>query len=107
MALNMRFIPNRQLSDSDMAIDTFSERHCLLQNKRTDLVKTVVFLPVPPEIFKNTEERIQIEMAILKAHGEKPASISCSLADEILREAVGMPDMPQDGKRGIELIELP
>lgn len=73
----------------------------LLQNERIDTVLTLVYVPVPPEIFKNTEERIQMEMAILKAHGEDPGNVICIVADEILREAVGTPQMPQDGKGGI------
>lgn len=57
----------------------------LLKNERIDAVKMLVHVPVPPEIFKETKERIRMEMEILRAHGENPANVTCIVADEILQ----------------------
>jgi len=71
-------------------------RKRLLQHERIDLYKTLVFAPVPPEILKETKERINMEMAILKAHSENPATVSCTVADELLQNGAKPPRMPQD-----------
>lgn len=59
----------------------------LLQNERIDTTHTMMQVPVPSEIFKETKERIQMEMAILRAHGERPGNVNCIIADEILQSA--------------------
>jgi len=59
----------------------------LLKNERIDVAHTMMHVPVPSEIFKDTEERIRIEMAILKAHGEDPSTVCCIVSDEILQNA--------------------
>lgn len=59
-----------------------------LKEERIDSVAMLVFFPVPPEIFKETEEQIHMEMAILKAHGHNPATVACTVADKILRKGV-------------------
>ena len=57
------------------------------KNERIDTVAMLVYFPVPPRIFKETEKRIHMEMAILEMRGENPATVTCIIADEILRNA--------------------
>lgn len=75
----------------------------LLQNERIDTAHTMLGMWAPPEILKETEERIHMEMAILKAHGEDPNTVNCIIADEILQSAPESPRMPQVERGGIEL----
>jgi len=55
-----------------------------LKEERIDSVTMLVYFPVPPRIFKETEKRIHIEMAILEMRGENPATVTCIIADKIL-----------------------
>ncbi len=52
--------------------------------ERIDQFPSIVFVPVPVEVMKATENRIQDEMEILRNAGENPAHISAYEADKIL-----------------------
>ena len=51
---------------------------------RLDLCRPLVFVPVPEDVFKATEDRIHTEQQILSKAGKDPVNVNSGVVDRIL-----------------------
>ena len=51
---------------------------------RLDFRKSLVFVPVPEDVLKATEDRIHMEQWILKKAGKDPVNVNSGVVDRIL-----------------------